>query len=353
MPLDLHSVAAQIEAMGTDLQAQGAKRLVWLERAITALNASGVATGYPPTTPPQEYRVLATDGSHIDVDRHMPVRCALINISKVSLQYGTRPDARLESQPLLYATPEELSVPDPRGTGAVALEGRLMGIKRSVEEVVALAQMAEDAEDVPTLALVDGSLVLWGREEQSYPEYVRESLLNNGLLEALDRLRTVARERPMAVAAYVSLPRSADVVRSLQSEREFEGLLDRDLFARVLQAGERSDAFASTSPIVKERYGDHQVYFFYLKTEHEIARVEVPEWVSSDETFLSLVHTLILDQCRKGMGYPTAIMEAHEQAVIGGAEREMFKQMVENALAERQLPVYTSEKALSKRVRPV
>ena len=46
-------------------------------------------------------------------------------------------------------------------------------------------------------------------------------------------------------------------------------------------------------------------------------------------------------------------MEAHEQAVIGGRERELFRQMVEDALAERGLPVYTSEKALSKRVRPV
>ena len=353
MPLDLHRVAAQIEVMGTDLQAQGAERLVQLERAIAALNSSGKATGYPPTTPPEEYRVLATDGSHIDVDRHMPVRCSLINISKVSLQYGTRPDARLESHAHLYATPEELSVPDPWGTGAVALEGRLMGIKRSVEEVVGLAEMAEEAEDIPTLALVDGSLVLWGREEQSYPEYVRESLLNNGLLLALSRIKNVSREKPVAMAAYISLPRSADMVRSLQSEREFDGLLDRDLFARVLQAGERSDTFASTSPIVKERYGEHQVHFFYLKTEHEIARVEVPVWVAEDEALLSLAHTLILDQCRKGMGYPTAIMEAHEQAVIGGRERELFRQMVEDALAERGLPVYTSEKALSKRVRPV
>ena len=297
--------------------------------------------------------MLATDGSHIDVDRHMPVRCALISISKVSLQYGTQPDARLESRAHLYATPEELSVPDPRGTGAVALEGRLMGVKRSVEEVVALAGMAEEAGDIPTLALVDGSLVLWGREEQSYPEYVRESLLNNGLLQALSRIKNVSREKPVAMAAYISLPRSADVVRCLQSEREFDGLMDRDLFARVLQAGERSDTFASTSPIVKERYGEHQVHFFYLKTEHEIARMEVPVWVAEDEFLLSLAHTLILDQCRKGMGYPTAIMEAHEQAVIGGGKRELFRQMVEEALAERHLPVYTSEKARSKRVRPV
>ena len=295
--------------------------------------------------------MLATDGSHIDVDRHMPVRCALINISKVSLRYGTRPDARLESHPHLYATSEELSVPDPRDTGAVVIEGRLMGIKRSVEEVVALADMAEEAEDIPTLALVDGSLVLWGREEQSYPEYVRESLLNNGLLQALGRIKNVSREKPVAMAAYISLPRGTDVVRSLQTDRQFDGLLDRDLFSRVLQVGERSDVFASTSPIVKERYGEHQVHFFYLKTEHEIARVEVPIWVSENETLLSLNHSLVLDQCHKGLGYPAAIMEAHEQAVIGTHERETFRRIVEETLEDRRLPVYTSEKARSKRLR--
>ena len=73
--------------------------------------------------------------------------------------------------------------------------------------------------------------------------------------------------------------------------------------------------------------------------------------MAQDERLLNLSHSLILDQCRRGLGYPVAIMEAHEQAVITGQDRELFRRMVEDALAERHLPVYTSEKARSKRQR--
>ena len=83
----------------------------------------------------------------------------------------------------------------------------------------------------------------------------------------------------------------------------------------------------------------------------EIGRVEVPSWVAADEGSLGLAHALVVDQCRRGRGYPVGLMEAHEQAVIGGHEREMFRQMVEDALERQHLPVYTSEKARSKRLR--
>ena len=44
-------------------------------------------------------------------------------------------------------------------------------------------------------------------------------------------------------------------------------------------------------------------------------------------------------------------MESHEQAVVSGADRRHFVDLVEGALQGSGLPVYTSEKALSKRMR--
>ena len=102
---------------------------------------------------------------------------------------------------------------------------------------------------------------------------------------------------------------------------------------------------------MREYYGGHAIYFYYLNTGDEIARVEVPAWVAHNDAMLELSHALILDQCRKGFGYPIALMEAHEQAVIGGPERETFRQMVEDSLAQHQLPVYTSQKDRSKTLR--
>ena len=90
------------------------------------------------------------------------------------------------------------------------------------------------------------------------------------------------------------------------------------------------------------------MHFFYVNVGSEMARVEVPAWVAEDEALLALTHSLLLDQCRKGLGYPVAIMEAHEQAVIGGHERELFRQMVEETLTRHGLDVSTSEKARSK-----
>ncbi|UCC16211.1 MAG: nuclease, partial [Dehalococcoidales bacterium] len=62
-------------------------------------------------------------------------------------------------------------------------------------------------------------------------------------------------------------------------------------------------------------------------------------------------HSLILDQCRRGHGYPVALSEALEQAVVTGADRENFWQLVETALADEKIQTFTSAKARSKNTR--
>ena len=125
--------------------------------------------------------------------------------------------------------------------------------------------------------------------------------------------------------------------------------LDRDMFQRLLSPGWRSAVYRTNSSVSRESYGEHQVSFFYLHGGEEIARVEVPQWVAEDEKLLALCHSLILDQCRRGQGYPVAISEAHEQAVITGSDRQLFKQIVAETLEREGLPAYTSEKERSKR----
>jgi NurA-like 5'-3' nuclease len=119
----------------------------------------------------------------------------------------------------------------------------------------------------------------------------------------------------------------------------------------MLEQGERSATFISQSSIVQKHYGRHQVYFFYIKVDEEIARVEIPQWVALDTNLLNLTHTLILDQCERGQGYPLALSEAHEKAVVTGADREEFWQMVNVSLIEEHLPILISAKSRSKRTR--
>jgi hypothetical protein len=129
------------------------------------------------------------------------------------------------------------------------------------------------------------------------------------------------------------------------------GVRDRELFVNLLGQGERSDVFISQSSIVRKHYGVHQVCFFYLRVDNEIARVEIPRWVATNVSLLNLVHSLVLDQCQRGQGYPVALSEAHEQAVVTGADRENFWQLVESSLVEEHLSSLTSAKSQSKRTR--
>jgi hypothetical protein len=216
---------------------------------------------------------------------------------------------------------------------------------------------------------MDGSLVMFGM--QNYPEFVVEELVDKGLLQALDRLKEISLARPLSVASYISLPQSDDVVNTLRvaicpqesvdCDRHcyggdsacdvISGVTDRALFDRLLKEGERSAVFTNPSEIVRRRYGRHAVFFFYLKSEDEIARVEVPEWVAGRKELLDLTHALVLDQCRRGQGYPVVLSEAHEQAVVTGLDREEFWGLVEESLVEEKLPSYNSSKSQSKRTR--
>jgi hypothetical protein len=323
----------------------------------------------PPT--PAEFTVMATDGSHIDVDRHRSTRCYLINIGSAVIHYGSKPDATLASSPHLYSSDEDLIITPPGGGREQPIEGTVLGIKRAVEECRHLVDLAGALPKGSTsLALLDGTLILWGLE--AYPEFITEALLSNGLLRCLDEMKKLNRDRQLALASYISFPRSTDVVNVLRvaicpheppdcdrccppgKARDCEavaGVRDRELFMNLLESGERSALFISPSRIVKERYGEHRVYFFYLKVEDEIARIEIPQWVAESESLLNLTHSLVSDQCRRGHGYPVALSEAHEQAVVTGADRENFWELVESSLVAEHIPSSGSAKSLSKRTR--
>jgi hypothetical protein len=342
-------------------------RTTWLVADIV----EGLNKRYALPPAPPDFTVLAADGSHIDVDRHQSTRCYLINIGSVVIRYGSQPDASLANSPRLYAEDKDLAITPPGGGREQPVEGTVLGAKRSVEECQCLAGLA--AEMPPgsdALALLDGTLILWGLE--AYPDFVTDALLHGGLLKCLDAMKKLNKDRRLSLASYISFPRSTDVVNVLRvaicpsdipdcdkqcppgKARDCDtlaGVRDRDLFMNLLDGGERSALFISPSKIVKEHYNGHGVYFFYLRVEDEIARIEVPQWVAENADLLNLTHSLVFDQCRRGQGYPVALSEAHEQAVVTGADRENFRELVESTLIEEHLPTAASGKSLSKRTR--
>ena len=398
MALDLTSTALQIDRMAVELKERNNDKFRRLQTAVDIVADFDVdayrakleesrstllwnvpsftgdpAKSYPPVPVPEDFCVVAVDGSHIDIDRHLPARCYLINTGSVFLRYGSQPDADLSNQPRLYAEEDELVIKDNVAPYRQQnIDGSLLGAKRAVEELRALIHALHGSpHDLPTVGLVDGTLVMFGL--QQYPEFVVRELVDNGFVGALEELRLMAEERPLAVASYISLPRSQEVANALRlqacpfdvaecerncgqipareraCDKAVGGLMDREILSTFLDKGQRSSVFVSNNTIVTKNYQGHGIHFFYVNAGEEIGRVEVPSWVAENEASLALVHSLVIDQCRRGPGYPVALMEAHEQAVVTGVDRRYFVELVEQALYDQRLPVYSSEKNISKR----
>jgi len=315
------------------------------------------------------FSVAATDGSYIRPDRHIPARFVVINVGSALLTYGDQPMAHLESKSHFYFREDELRIPHPFKD--LHLEGEFLGARRTVLELEALVEVGTQGVR-PVVGLQDGSLILWGLPTTDKPDDI--SVRDYFLRPFLGTLRKL-RGQGIPVASYLSQPQSKDVVNSLRVEicdnepvncdkcsyvekrqrpicSDLSELLDRQLFA-FLEPGERSDLFRSSSKILQVGYGEHWISFFYLNMGGEIARLEVPQWVARDEEKLKLLHALVYDQCQRGRGYPSALQEAHEQAVITGPERRVVESLVEEALAKEGMVFARSGKATSKRERGV
>jgi len=138
LSLDLTKVAAQVTGMISrlkDTRQERQKRLQFaldtlrnraidlddLKRKIAASKTTwlvadlveGLDRRYQAPPTPAEFTVMASDGSHIDVDRHRSTRCYLINIGSAVINYGIEPDATLASSPRLYSEDEGLVITPP------------------------------------------------------------------------------------------------------------------------------------------------------------------------------------------------------------------------------------------------
>ena len=317
--------------------------------------------------------VAAVDGSHIDIDRHSSIQCYLINIGSALIKYGAESSASLRNSPLFCAEQSALNIINPKGIGELPIKGALMGLTRTIMEIEALADIVDECpQNVPILALLDGSLILWGLE--GFPEYIKSEFIEKRMFTAMERLRKASDQRVFAVASHISFPGSSEVVNAMRISSSICGwdtvncdsncrelakglrnceslanIKDSDLFRRILGVNERSSVFSSTSKIVLDYYGENKIRFFYVNIGSEIVRLEIPEWTSSEG--IEFAHSCIISQTAKGNGYPLALQEANEQAVINGSDRTTFDHLLYENLSSLSLPTSTSQKSKSKRTR--
>ena len=308
---------------------------------------------------PTPITVVATDGSQIYPDRHVEPHCYLLNISQIAFQYGTFERPLIESMPHFEYRREAFEDQFDEVLGAATAE--VVSALRDEYELKALLSTARHARipERPIVAIADGTLIRWMLRR------MRNYALEQELIERYAAILADFQTERIPLCSYVSMPGNTEVINLLRvhrgesedmtdTEASLAGLMDRWLFERILQPGERSAVFESASHIQREYGTRDRICYFYVcvaprRGEPEVGRVEAPTWVADDPALLDLIHATVLSECEKGEGYPMILSEAHERAVIRARERDLFYGMIEREMTSAGLRHTGSQKQASKR----
>lgn len=311
--------------------------------------------------------VVGVDGSQIMPSHHEVHNCFLLNIGSAVITYGAKHAALLDSEPRLYHKPEDLyPLVDRRRMHIDELYVSLERMQLELESQVGLCMEAVK-KGLPVIALVDGSLIPWSLEKM--PDAYQDAYLKR-MSEHFDNLRSLS----VPLIGYLSHSRSSDLVNDLRvsicpyevshcrdkcghlNEEDFPcstiwPLTDRQLLTGRLSHGERTAAFLSGASVARSMPSALRIAFAYLNVGNEIARIEFPRWLLSERAVLNLSIEAILAQVEKGAGYPVCLAEAHHLAVIRGADRKQFFDLVAQQLVAKGLPsVRQSPKEKRKRI---
>lgn len=237
-----------------------------------------------------DYTVASIDGSQIYLDRHFGVPFFLINTGTCIIKYKNS-KAELFNNPRIFCESDfNIFVTDN------IIDGLRFNFE--LEDAINLRSILPKE----TLFVFDGSI---------FPSSLEEDIILNIYLENIKNLKNIKS------CFFISKPRSRDIAKKLNLNIEFNGskIYDLDIFDLILQNGQRSEIFESTTIT-----GSVKFKYFYIKF-YEIFRVEFLEELLD-------IPELIYDQILKGMGYPVCLSEAHEQAVIKNKEREIFINLI-------------------------
>lgn len=372
LPDVVAAYAAGLEAMREGLKAAESALALWTAdpgdgdariRAAMAGSSQpyGVSLEEPPglvvEAPPfAPVTVVAADGSSIEPDRFASVQCFVVNAGFAVLPYGNGQEADLGSHSSVGPRAPEAEGEEEAGVEDAGPRAWGVNLLRDVIELETGAALAEERTPAgPAVLLLDGTLFPWDLDSRQVAESTRRELVQR-TREALDRLAACG--EPLSVGAYISGSRSSDVVNSLRAlaggdARSWPGS-DGHLFAGRLGDGQRSAVFRAASERVRrveESFaGQHEVCFFYLRVGDDVSRVELPRWAATGEQ-ISRLHATLIDQCQRCDGYPRALQEAHEQAVISGSDRQAFSRALEAEAARHGLRSRMNSKQTSKRRR--
>ncbi len=264
------------------------------------------------------YSACSIDGSQIYPDRHSGYDYFLINIGGIIIRYGKE----IESSVSFIQEPYVFSLFTDSLVSIDWVNAQRYGYE--LEELVRQGiNLKKEVSSKENLLLLDGSLIFWHLEGFKDKNYYID-LYNNYLLKAYDD--------DICVVAYISKPKSKDLVSLANLFIEQNGLQgsicnginDVHLLQGFLSPGYRTTIFFSSSVISSMYQPGQSPCFLYCNVYSEIVRIELPLWVATNSERLAKIISLILDQVKKGNGYPLIIAEAHHCAIIKKNDRDFF-----------------------------
>lgn len=301
----------------------------------------------------KEYTVYSVDGSQIYPDRHQGTSCSLINVGRVTLAYGQQSSVHFQSIPYVFTSHDAQAYDN--AVDWINCLRQEYEFNHGIELVAEHRKdtvHTHDGKNIPELLIFDGSLIFWHLESKNLQTHADFLATYLGSLYQLS-------QQQIFFASYISAPKSKELVNLIRLQlsnfdpineayKQVDHLVDAHIAAFFLQPTERTIVFQNHSPITQSYPESIKPYFFYLHNGYEIGRVEIPAWIAQDSKKVDQVAAIILDQCQKGYGYPVAIAEAHEQAVVKGPDREFFYQIVQRIGVLQKRSLQPSIKSMKK-----
>ncbi len=292
-----------------------------------------------------DYTIIGIDGSQIYPDRHQGTSCFLINTGSVIIEYGKSSHVQFFSEPQIFFNEE------PQEINEIDLID-CMREEFEFQQAVTCSQSLVSSK--PTLLLFDGALIFWHLmiKDQHFKDIY--------LKKYLDYL-TILYEKQFLYAGYISLPKSKELINLIRLQlcnlqphgctvyKVIDQLSDMHIMQRVLKPYEYSIIFQNHANITQEYPKFLKPYFIYFNVGNEVARIELPAWIATNQEKVELVMRIIANQCKKGNGYPIVLAEAHEQAVIKSNDRDFFYQTMQLLGIQYKNQLMMSQKSLHKR----
>lgn len=283
----------------------------------------------------REYAVCGIDGSQIYPDRHEGFAEYLINIGTAYFRYAHVSHAELKNKPYLFSGFES-------GTTATLVTPEFVNGQRTYYELKHATEVARYHE-LPII-MFDGALMFWHLQTPAMQErFLVDYVAYLALLHTQDT----------KYLGYISASHSREIVTLLEqaaplmdSAVVFDHLVDTDIMEFFLKPGEFTQVFSPLSDLSNAYPAPLRPCFMYLHVGNEIARIELPTYIADRPDTVTYLATSVLDQVAKGNGYPVALSEAHEQAVVKAADRDFFYQMLQTHYQKR---VAVSSKLSKKR----